>query len=309
MKVLIVCSCTSGQISGPFIEEQVNSLKKLEVEFDYFLIKGKGIKAYIKSYFRYIKKIWRSDYDLIHAHYGFSGLMASCQFIKPVITTFHGSDINIIKNRKYSKTAYIFSRFSIFVDINMPEKIGAKRKFAIIPCGTDINIFYALEKEFCRQKLNIAKDIKIALFSAGFNEQSKNYPLAKIACEGINELTLLELKGFSRDKVNLLLNACELLLVTSVTEGSPQIIKEAMACNCPIISTDVGDVKIRIKGVENCYITSFNSEEISEKIQCVLSLDKRTNGRIKLVEEELDMGSVAKKIFNIYKFIIKNKEE
>ncbi len=305
MKVLIVCSCTRGKISGPYIEEQVESLRAIGLEVDYFLIKGKGAGAYIISYWYYLKKIWKSDYNLIHAHYGFSGLMASCQFLKPVVTTFHGSDINIRSNRRLSWLAYKLSKFSIFVNEDLAEKIGAKKKYAVVPCGTNVSIFCPLEKEICREKLNLPKNVTIALFPAGFDEYIKNYPLAQAVCSGIANLILVELKGYTREEVNLLLNASDFLIMTSFSEGSPQIIKEAMACNCPIITTDVGDISSRLKEVEGCYITNFDKNEIKNKIQMFLKLDTfRTNGRKLLFKDKLDMNSVADKILNIYHHLI-----
>ncbi len=303
MKLLIVCKSSAGKIAT-YIEEQVRSLKKLGVQVDYFTIKKRGFFGYLMAYLAYIKKIWRSDYDLVHAHYGLSGLLASFQFLKPVVITFHGCDVNSIKTRKLSQLANKLARFSIFVNADMPMKINAKNNFAIVPCGNDMDVFKPMEKLDCRNTLQLEQDAKIALFASAFSIPVKNYALALSACNKIENLTLIELKAHNREKVNLLLNACDFLLLTSIREGSPQIIKEAMACNCPIIATDVGDIKARIKGVEGCYITSFSEDEIAEKIQLLLKSGQRTNGRNKLLEQGMDLDSVATKIFTIYNSIL-----
>jgi len=100
----------------------------------------------------------------------------------------------------------------------------------------------------------------------------------------------------------LLMNAVDLVLMTSFTEGSPQFIKEAMACNCPIVSTDVGDVKDVIKNTKGCYITSYIPEDVATKIELALNYGKKTDGRehIKHFDNEL----IALKILNVYKKII-----
>jgi teichuronic acid biosynthesis glycosyltransferase TuaC len=72
-----------------------------------------------------------------------------------------------------------------------------------------------------------------------------------------------------------LLNAADLLLLTSLTEGSPQVIKEAMACNCPIVATDVGDIREIIGYTDGCYITTFKPSDVAVKIQAAFLLGKK----------------------------------
>ena len=109
---------------------------------------------------------------------------------------------------------------------------------------------------------------------------------------------LIELKNYSRREVNLLLNAVDLALMTSITEGSPQFIKEAMACNCPIVSTNVGDVDEVIKNTDGCYIASDNAADISVKIIQALKFGKRTNGRSQI--DHFDNKIISSKIIKIY---------
>jgi glycosyltransferase involved in cell wall biosynthesis len=96
-----------------------------------------------------------------------------------------------------------------------------------------------------------------------------------------------------------LLNAVDVALMCSFMEGSPQFIKEAMACNCPIVSTDVGDVKEIIKNVPGCYITSFELDDVVEKLRLAFAYGKRTTGRGKI--QHLDNNIIARKVVEIYK--------
>lgn len=308
MKVLIVCSCTSGQISGPFIEEQVTSLQEIGVEFDYFLVTKKGIIGYMMSYFPFIKKIWKSDYDLIHAHFGFSGLLASLQWFKPVVVTFHGSDVYMPVSRFFSKLAYAFSNHSIFVNKNMVQKMNAKRNFSIISCGVNTVIFHPLDRNESRKTLNFEKDKKYILFSAHFEDKNKNYFLAKNAIELVKEkVELIEMKGYSRKEVNLLMNACDALLVTSKSESGPLVVKEAMACKCPIVSTDVGDVREIVGDNKRCFITSFDPKDIAKKIKVVLNSDQKIDDRNRINDLELSMELVAAKVNSIYKLVTERR--
>ena len=109
---------------------------------------------------------------------------------------------------------------------------------------------------------------------------------------------------FSREKVAVLLSASDLMLLPSLSEGSPQIVKEAMACNCPIVATDVGDIKEILGDTEGCYITKFDPIDLAEKITLALNFGKRTNGRVRM--ENYDNKVIADKIFNIYKVAAKS---
>ena len=91
-------------------------------------------------------------------------------------------------------------------------------------------------------------------------------------------------------------------MLTSLWEGSPNVIKEAMACNIPIVSTDVGDVREVIGNTEGCYITSFEPEYIAEKIELALQFGKRTDGRENI--KHLESSLIARKIIDLYKKIV-----
>src|ERR1035437_2616753 len=136
MKVLIVCSGHSGKIS-PFITEQVNSLIALGVEADYFFVNQKGIPGYLRERRHMMLKIKSLNPDLIHAHYGLSGLLANLQRKVPVVTTYHGSDINSGAIYPFSRVCMVLSKYSIFVSEKNLKKAGLKNRRSLIPCGVD----------------------------------------------------------------------------------------------------------------------------------------------------------------------------
>jgi len=307
MKLLIVCSGNSGDIS-PFIKGQAESIRNEGVDVEYFLIEGKGIFGYLKNLGRYNKLVQSYKPDVIHAHYGLSALFANMQRNVPVITTFHGSDINSKKLRPFSILAMRLSKYNIFVSSKIAkigEKTLAKRNHSIIPCGVDMKKFFPIKKKDARMKLNLRENEKVVLFSGSFNNRVKNYPLAKSAVGLLdNNIKLMELKGYSRVQVNLLFNASDVALMTSFAEGSPQFIKEAAACICPIVSTDVGDVKEIIKNTEGCYICSDDPRDVAEKIIKALDFGKRTNGRENI--KHLDEKLISKKIIAVYNKVLNN---
>lgn len=299
MKLLIVCSGNSGDIS-PFVKEQAESIRSEGASVEYFLIEGKGISGYLKNIYKFNAVIENYKPDIIHAHYGLSGLFANIQRKVAVVTTFHGSDINAKKVWLLSVLAMKLSKHNIFVSDKIAEKASAKRNYSVIACGIEMKMFFPIDKKVARANLHLRENEKIVLFSGSFDNRVKNYSLAKSAVDLLaDNIKLTELKGYSREQVNLLLNACDVALMTSYTEGSPQFIKEAMACNCPIVSTYVGDVREVIGDTEGCYITSFEPNDVANKLQKALVFGNRTNGRIKI--KHLEINRIAKRIIDIYK--------
>lgn len=307
IKVLIVCSGNAGFIS-PFVKEQVESLTKIGVDTEYFLIKGKGWFGYLMNYPALLKKIRSFKPDLVHAHYGMSGMLSVLQRNVPVIVTFHGSDINTTGIEKLiSNLAIKFSKFNLFVSSSLAEKAGVKNKFKIISCGIDMTYCRKLDQQECRKNMGFNMKDKYALFSSSFDIPVKNYKLAHDAISYIEDVNLIELKGYSKEQVNQLMNACDLLLVTSLNEGGPLVVKEALACGCPVVTTNVGDVKDIIGNTEGCYITGFSAIEISEKIRAVISTAKRIEGRQRIYDLGLDIDSVSSKIYEVYDSLLKKK--
>lgn len=305
MKVLIVISGNKNSIS-PFVLEQVKAINDLNVETNYFFIRGKGFYGYLRNFTDLRKKVNKYQPDLIHAHFGLSALLANLQRKIPVVNTFHGSDINDIKNRKYSKIAALFANQNIFVDQKMLHALPIKDA-NVIPCGVDLNIFQPMKKSQARKQMGLGNDKILILFSSSFSNYIKNYPLAKKAISIIKDknIKLFELKGYKREEVVTLMNAVDIALLTSFSEGSPQFIKESMACNIPIVSTDVGDINELIGRTEGCFITSNQPDDVANKIKDALAFGKRTNGRKKIIDLELDSQSIAKRVINVYNDALK----
>lgn len=308
MKVLVVCRKKNGKIA-PFVTEQVESLRLLGLECDYFLIENKGIKGYLTSCSLLNQKITSFNPDLIHAHYGLSGLFATCQRMVPVVTTYHGSDIEVFWIRLFSMIAFRRSRFNVFVSERLRNRMNHHSTSIVIPCGVDLSLFYPIAKSEARADLGLNQDVVYILFAGNPNDKVKNYPLAQQAILRLDSpATLIPLAGYTRQEVQWLLNAVDVVLMTSFHEGSPQVIKEAMACNCPVVSTEVGDVSTLIKDVDGCYVTSFQPDDIAKKLKLAIqfsTLGKRTLGRNQIMKMKLDLPSIANKLQNLYQNIVK----
>ena len=236
--------------------------------------------------------------DIIHAHYGLCCMVANLQRKVPVVSTFHGSDINNPKTRWISKIAIRLSKMNIFVSEKLRSIAGNPQRSIVIPCGVDVKEFYPMDKELCRTKLGIDLQKIYILFSKEFADRVKNYPLAKAAVEGLNcEAELLEFYGYSREQVPLLYNAVDCALMTSFTEGSPQFVKEAVACGCPVVSTDVGDVAEVIDGVKNAFVSTYEVDDVLTKLQQAVQIGHLS--KTTLDSRYID-NNIVKSIHNIY---------
>ena len=331
MKILIVGNNKPGHFA-PFVEEQARALQMQGCDVVFFGVQGKGIWGYLRCLPALKHAIKQHQPDLIHAHYGLSGLLANLQRRVPVVTTYHGSDINKPNILRFSKIAMRLSAYNIFVSkrniaIAIRRKGDkAKRrlgKYELLPCGVNLTDDQLTSRAEARKALGIVDDAKIVLFAGAFNNAVKDPALAQEAIDqcakftnglrvfndlkDLNDsaLTLVELRGYTRAQVNQLMCAANCLLMTSKTEGSPQVIKEAMACGCPIVSVDVGDVAERVSGVEGCYVVpSREPKDIAQALLKAIAYEGKTNGREKIIEMGLSNEQVAKRLVEIYERLL-----
>ncbi len=313
MRVLLIHSGNKVSISSnyTFVKEQGDALRKQGVEVSYYAVNGKGIRGYLSNLCKIKKTIESYKPDIIHAHFGLCGLLANLQRKVPVITTYHGSDINVPRVLRFSKISIWLSSHNIFVNkknLHLAlgknnNKQGSAMHYTLLPCGITMTEFPMCTYQEARKKLGWGNEKKI-LFASSFTNVVKNASLAQAAVQLVSGVELIELKGFNRAQVASILCAVDAFLMTSHTEGSPQVVKEAMACGCPIVSVDVGDVAERISGVEKCYIAERTPEDIAAKLQLVLQDTKRTNGRQHILDMKLDNESTAKKLIEIYNTVI-----
>ena len=344
MKILVIASDKGGKFA-PFIEEQITALQACGVSVIRYGVTGKGIAGYLRELPALRRLIRAERPDIIHAHYGLCGLLANLQRLVPVVTTYHGSDINVPSILRFSKIAMRLSAYNIFVSKrNIDLAIGrrgeeAKRRlgrYSLLPCGVNIPQPWSemLSQQVEQLTLNqwvqnvLNTDAKHVLFAGAFDNAVKDPELAKSVIAFYNEtmgnrqwaidldtnrqspianrpIKLLELKGYTRDQVTALMYNCDALLMTSKTEGSPQVVKEAMACGCPIVSVDVGDVAERVSGVDGCYVVPTREpKDIAEALQKAIAFRERTNGREKIVEQGLCNEQVAEQLLCIYKQLL-----
>lgn len=318
MKILFVCSGNSIFGISPIVKNQGESLRNNGIQLNYFPIEGKGFRGYKKNIPKLRNHLKSNKYDLIHAHYSYSGLISAFQFNKsPLIISYMGSDahgsVNADGKRIFisyiniglSQILQLFVNKIVVKSKNLKKYIFMKNKVTIIPNGVDFKIFKPLDKNECRKELNINKKKKIILFLGDPYNKNKNFKLLENAHNLIkhDDIEIVKPYPVPFKDVVLYLNAADVLDMTSFMEGSPNLIKEAMSCNLPIVTTDVGDVREVIGNTEGCFITSDRPEDVAEKLQLAIYFGKRTNGRENI--RHLEINVIAKKIIKIYEDALK----
>lgn len=309
MNVLLVHSgnAVSQSSDYTFVKEQGEALMSQGVNVFFFAVRGKGVKGYLSSLPALKSEIQKHHIDLVHAHYGFCGALAVLQRRVPVIITFHNGETLSLKGRVISSLAARRSAYNIFVAQHIHDKLFAiPKKYSIIPCGIDLSLLPIVDKQTAAERLGLPEGIPNILFGGSFSNDRKNYPLAKEAISLLPyEVNLIEMKGFSREQVNLLLCGCDLFLLPTKSEGSPQVVKEALACNCPIVATGVADIPQLVAGVSLSYATAFNAREIADRMIQILKDGNRSNGRERIRGLGLDNPQVAARILDVYQSVLK----
>ena len=327
MKVLMVTG-TLPSVREPwvqsFIKEQIDSLKPYCDVIHTFEIKGNRIFKHIDAILRLDSL--NDDYDLIHAHYGIYGLDAHIgEYHTPLVVSLMGSDLlgtpsHDGKMIPYTRIEAALSRYlanacdAVIVKSEEMARVIPETRPYIIPNGVDTERYKPMNQSTARKTLNWSQDKTYILFPSDPARPEKNYPLAIAAVTELrrrlgSSFLLIPMRGIKPKLVPVYMNASDLILLTSLSEGSPNVIKEAMACNRPIVSVPVGDVEELISGVAGCYLSHPDPMKIADSITMSLMDDAsdKTYGRDIIFRRHLTMTSVAERIYEVYKFVLEGK--
>ena len=313
MKVFFVSSGNSKWGITPIVKAQGESLSKQGVELEFFPIQGKGVWGYLRNLPSLNRRLSEYKPDLVHAHYSLSAIVASLVCRAPMVVSLMGSDtVTSPIDRMLIRFFNAIKWKTLIVKSDSMKHNIKLSNASIIPNGVDIDHFRPLVQSDCKHQVGFAANKKQVIWLANPERYSKNFELANMAFKMLStdDIELKIIHDILHDQVPLYLNAADVLLLTSRWEGSPNIIKEAMACNCPIVTTAVGDVRHVLGDTEGCFVTSYEPEDVAAKIESALEFVERrgrTNGRQRILDLGLDADNIAKKLISIYENVLERK--
>ncbi len=313
MRVLVLTNMYPSEKPsfGTFVKEQVDSLREEGIEVDVLFVNGVRNKLnYIWGFFRLWARLLFNRYDLIHAHYVFSGIIARAQFCCPVILTHHGSQVFQSWQAPLCRWITPLVDRAIVVSPEMKEK-GKLKDVHVVPCGINFGLFKPMDRDKAREDLGLPKDKKLVLFAGEYFRPIKRFDLVEKAVNLLVEkdpdveLVLVSKKPLR--EVPMYMNACDALVLLSDGEGSPQVVKESMACNLPIVAVRVGDVPEVIGGTDGCYLCDQDARDAADKLAMALNRSgRRTNGREQI--QHLEMNQIARRIIGLYEELLEEKK-
>ena len=281
--------------SSVFVAQEVDAVREAGVQVGVVTYDGRmNPLNYLRARRQVRRAVASKQYDVIHAHFGQSGLAALATGV-PVVVTFHGSDLLGVVGRsgRYSVKGWLLRIVSRAAAKRADRVIIVGRRLAahlpdgvrsdVIPAGVDLTVFVSGDKERARTTLRLSRDRKYVLFSGSPSVTRKRYDLAVETIRRVRDefdVELLVVEGKSRSEVAKRMQACDALLVTALHESGPLTVKEALACDLPVVSVDVGDVAEIIADLEGCVLCADDDPEtIAEALRRVLRSTAHFEGR------------------------------
>lgn len=315
--------------TGTFVEQQIEGLRRIGLDIEVICIQrnetGRGVYRHLGETIR--SKVNTVNPDIVHAMYG--GIMAErvTRIVsdRPVVVSFCGTDLlggtffrflkrltvqfNVLASHVAARRADAIIVKSNNLKAALPSGIDMG-KVTIIPNGVDLEIFRPQARTECCRALGWNPEEFHMLFTDRSSRPRKRIELAQAASEillskGI-PAKLQHLTGVPHREVPCWLNASNVLLLTSFHEGSPNVVKEALACNRPIVSMDVGDVSERIAGIDGCHLSPPDPNILADTLLKVYNGPPSVEGRKAM--SDLSLESIAYKILDVYARVLPSKQ-
>ena len=306
--------------TATFISRQVDFLRAAGVDVDVFRFRGAGkAMRYASAWLDVQRRLSRERYDLIHAQFGQSGLLALPKRL-PLVVTFRGDDLEgVLSDATGRLTARgrllpLLSRAvarradaTIVVSAHMKALLHRQARPHVIPSGLDLERFRLIPQAEARCYLGFPADRRLVLFVGSPTSSRKRYDLARQAVDIVQASLPAELVlgwGVPHEQIPYFMNACDALVFTSRQEGSPNVVKEALACNLPVVSVAVGDVPERLRDLAGCEVCADDEPEtIAAALIRALDRGARTASRERM--RELDEHIITERVIGVYRSVLR----
>jgi len=310
---------------GSFVRDEVEGLRSAGVDVDLYFVNGRRNRAnYLAMPFGFFSRVRRTRYDLIHVHHSYCGLIATMQRSVPVGWTFHEGEIMgdraIASNDRLTKRLAYSSGFKrgvarrvdalIVVAEFLKGPLG-RPDAVTLSSGIDMTRFVPMPTDEARQRLGLAPDRRYILFPSSPGRIEKRFALARAAVDKLREnvphaadVELICLDDVPHELVPLYMNASELMLMTSVFEASPVTLRESLACDVPVISTDIGDARVILDGIEGCQVVDGDPDGIAKALDRALASPRRVDGRNHVARYAIER--TTDRLLDVYRKVIRS---
>ena len=320
LRVLIITAAypSAGNHMGAFLEREVEGLRKHGLDITIMHLQGKG--KYARGMWQTFLTNFDNRFDIIHGQYSYGGAVALAQVRQPKVITFWGTDV--LKDPAQDSRQNQFSRaispwLARHADActvpfaKMAEELHSPN-VVIIPQGIDFAKFHPMPQAEARQTLGLDPDLahRYILFCANPAWPRKGYFVVEEAVRLMRQhgapLDILVANGLPHEQIMVYMNACDILAVPSSLESGPYVVKEAMACNLPVVSTDVGDVRTIIGQTEGCAIAERTGEDFARKMWKSLHTVRRTTGFLDIAH--LSHEQLVTRIIAVYEQVLSKRK-
>ncbi len=255
-------------------------------------------------------------YSLVHAYGGETALVATAYRGAPLLVSYLGSDVlghpredgRVALSRRFrsaiirqhSRLAAATITMSAPMRASLPS--GVRARTHVIPHGVDLDVFKPRPRDMARAELGWDPSERVILYASNPWDAGKRFSLAenvaaRVAAQ-LGQVRMHIAHGLQPDVMPTLMNASDCLLHPSASEGSPNVIKEALACNLPIVATPVGDIPERLADLEDCFICPPDVDQLAAAVVHCLDPPRRSNGRER--SAALDHRQIAQQVAAVY---------
>jgi glycosyltransferase involved in cell wall biosynthesis len=306
---------------GSFVRSQARSLERVGVDLDVLYVPGYlSSLEYARGASEVLRRTNRRRYDLVHAHYGHSGVLARLQRTAPVLLSYCGDDLlgtpksdgdgltrrSVVLARGFAELSRVVSATitkSEEMELRLP--LSSRKRNRIIPNGVDLSKFEPMPTNVARERLGWSNGRKNLLFVGNPALPRKNVRLAEaVRDELLDRGVKVELRiawQVEPDAMVLWMAASDVLLFPSLAEGSPNAVKEAMAMELPIVSAPVGDVPERLRDVEGAFVVERAPKVMADKVELALERDRAPAARAAVADLSID--TVSERIVALYRML------
>jgi glycosyltransferase involved in cell wall biosynthesis len=325
MKILTVTNMypfAGDRHYGSFVREHVDALTRKDVEVDVVFVNPReGKTRYLTEMPRLARAIRERSYDVLHAQHSYcvvqtAGLRRVLGMDTPLLFTIHEGEAysassvgrsrmltkRLVYSRRVKRLALELSDHVVTVDERLLSMLAYRGSYSVIAPAVDTEMFRPMDREECRRQLKLPRDKAILFFPASAARPEKGADAFRAALAYVNPNVRVVYGGrIARADMPLYMNAADVVVQTSHFEASPMVVKEAMACNTPVVSTDVGDVRALFGSARGCFLTDREPEKIADSLRRAQEWTDPVGGRERILARGLNPATVAERYREVYR--------